>query len=369
MTSLVARALGLTPQQLLDRFIPATAEHLAGVVALRRTLNAAALYKDDSAYLSWRYRFGSQERGRGDCWVLVLDGSVCGMVGTEEVELQRDDKRIAAWSTMDIAVDRRFEGSGLGSWMNQRLCQAAGCALTIGSNDKSRNMITRTFRRLPDRRSYVHPIRFERILGKRIGVPIAAHVATWLADAAWTLYRKLVFRGTRRTFEFRSITRFDSTAADLLRRAMEPNEWCIPRSIEFLNWRLFGNSRVRYTVTGAYDQGVLAGFMATMARSNQEGPDSVALVEWQVDRALFPSVFTALCGHVVMQAVDAGAESVAVTAYHERSERLLRRFGFVQRLDGFETVAVYATDEQLLPELLAPAPWFLTEANTDRDNL
>lgn len=369
MTTLVARALKLSPQQLLDCFIPATADHLAGVLALRHALFGAGIYWDDVAYLCWRYRFGSTTQGRGNCWVLLLDGQVAGMVGTEEVLLQRGNERVAAWSTMDIAIDPRYEGSGLGSWMNLRLCQAAGCAITIGSNEKSRNMITRTFRRLPNRRSYVLPIRFQRLLTKRIRVPIIASVLAPIIGAMAAAWRTLALLGAQRRLQFKTITCFDRDAADLLPRAVDPQEWQLARSVDYLNWRLFGNPRVRYRVVGAYDHGVLAGFMATMLRGERGGPLVVVLSDWVVERARFRPVFKALCADAVRLAVSSGAESVNVTAYHARSENLLRRLGFTPRFGAYETVAVYSTDKAKLLELHAPAPWFITEANTDRDNL
>ena len=369
MTGLVARALGLSAQQLLQAFIPATAEHLAGVVALRQALFGADIHWDDAAYLAWRYRFGSKAQGRGDCWVLVLGEQVAGMVGTEEIELQRGEERIAAWSTMDIAIEQRFEGSGLGSWMNLRLCAAAGCTLTIGSNAKSRNMITRMFRRLPDRRSYLLPIRFQRMVRKRLGTWVGGRVVAPIVETLAALWRALALPGARGQIELRAITHFGSDAAELLLWAADPEEWRVARSVEFLNWRLFGNPRARYAVVGAYLHGTLYGYMATMLRTDGSGTISVVIVDWAVDQTRFRAAFRALCADAVRTAIRERAELVSASVYHARSEGFLRRAGFMPRFDPYETIAVYSTDEAELNRLLAPAPWFITEINTDRDNL
>ena len=369
MTRLVARALGLSAPQLLEAFKPATAEHLADVVALRQALFGADIHWDDAAYLTWRYHFGSTVHGRGECWVLVLDSRVAGMVGTEEIELQRGEERIAAWSTMDIAIDQRYEGSGLGSWMNLRLCAVAGCALTIGSNSKSRNMITRMFRRLPDRRSYVLPIRFQRMVRKRLGPWAGAHIVTPAVEALAALWRLVALPAAGGQVELRHITRFGSDAAELLLWASDPEEWQVARGVDFLNWRLFGNPRISYGVVGAYLHGTLVGYLATMRRKDLTGVTSVMLVDWAVDRTRYSAVFRALCADAIRTALHHGAELVGVTAYHARSERLLRAMGFVPRFDSYETIAVYATDAVRLQGLLATAPWFITEINTDRDTL
>ena len=353
----------------MSAFRPATAGQLAGVAALRREIMGAAIYWDDPAYLRWRYHFGSEERGRGDCWVLTLDGSVAGMVGTERVELRRGDECIVAWLTMDIAVAPHYEGSGLGSWMNLRVCQAAGCALTIGSNEKSRNMIIRTFCQLPDRRSYVLPIQFKRLLSKRLRSQWLACSAAALMDVLAALGRRVVFARTGSDLELRAITRFDDSVSQLLARGADSEERRIAPSVAFLNWRLFDNPRVTYQVIGAYRQGVLLGYLATMQRGQRREPRSVVLIDWLADRRYFRPVFRALCAHAVRNAAASGAETVSVTAYHAPSERLLKRFGFIARHNHYETIAVYATDETALATLRAPVPWFITEANADRDDL
>ena len=369
MTRLVARAVGLSSQQLLDSFIPGMPEHLAGVLALRRTLFGVSIRWDDAAYLCWRYRFGSKTQGHGDCWVLLLDGKVAGMVGAEELELQRSKERLAVWSTMDIAIDPRYEGSGIGGWMNLRLCEAAGCAITIGSNEKSRTMIARSFRRLPNRRTYVLPLRFQRIMRKRIGVLWLAKAIAPIAEHLVAAWRWVAFAGAQGQFELKPIHRFEADSLDLLRRAIDPLERQVGRSVEYLNWRLFGNPRARYSVIGAYDSGVLLGFMATVIRGDQGGPLTLVIADWVADRQRFNRVFRALCTNAVRTAVRTGAESVSVTAYHARSEILLRRLGFVPRYGPYDTIAVHSNDQATLRVLLAPAPWFITEANTDRDNL
>jgi GNAT superfamily N-acetyltransferase len=369
MTKLVARAMGLSAQQLLANFIPGRAEHLTGVVALRRTLFGAGISWDDAAYLRWRYRFGSTTQGRGDCWVLLLDGTVAGMVGAEEIELRRGEEKVAAWSTMDIAVDPRYEGSGLGSWMNLRLCEAAGCAITIGSNEKSRAMITRTFQRLPNRRTYVMPLRFQRVFYKRLGALWLAKAIAPIAEGLARVWRWVVFLGAPGSIELKPIQRFGADSADLLRRSIDPLERQVGRSVDYLNWRLFGNPRARYSVIGAYEGGVLLGYMATALRGSPGAPATLVMADWTAERQRFNEVFRALCANAARTAVADGAESVSVTAYHARSEKVLRRLGFLPRFGSYETIAVYSVDSGILRQLTAPQPWFITEANTDRDTL
>jgi len=342
---------------------------LEGVLALRHGLFGAQCYWDDRAYLKWRYRFGSNSAGRGECWVLQLDGRVVGMVGTEDIELCRGEQRIAAWSTMDIAIAPAFEGSGLGGWMNLRLCEAAGCAITIGSNEKSRNMISRTFRRLPNRRSYVLPIRFERILAKRLKSPAVARVVSIPLDVAAAAWRFILRCGVSNDVKIRPMTSFGSEVNELVLRAADPQAWQIERSVEFLTWRLLANPRVRYSVLGAYKQDLLVGYLATMQYGARTKALSLVLVDWCVDRTWFAQVFEALCAAALQSATESGADTVGITVYHPQAERVARHLGFIPRFAEFETVAVYATDVEKLHALLAAASWDLTEANTDRDDI
>ena len=87
-TRLVARALGMAPQQLQANLRIATLPDLPAVLNLRSRILANKLDWDDSAYLTWRYRLGANSGGQGDLWVLERQGQLLAVVGTEDLQAQ-----------------------------------------------------------------------------------------------------------------------------------------------------------------------------------------------------------------------------------------------------------------------------------------
>ena len=365
---LVARALGCSTDALNASFAAARPEHLAGVVELRTRIFGFDAGWDDAAYLKWRYRFGSAVNGRGTCWVLVYGGRVIGMVGTEDIQLVDDIGAIPTISTMDLAVDAAFADSGLGVWMNMKVCGDVPLAITIGSNANSISIISRYFRRMPDRRVYVYPIDFARYLVRKTQKAWLANPIGAALNALMSLSRTAMLRRGSE-FEVRPIEHFDGAFQALIDRVRQPAELHIQKSLEFLNWRLFGSRRSKYWVWGAFRSGKPAGYIAILNQSSGDAVTQIEIVDWMLAPADEERVFRTLCRKVVDYALSLRAERILVTAYHVRSERLLGRYGFIRRASKFETIGVAGSNAELIARVVENKNWCVMEINTDRDGV
>lgn len=368
-TALVARALGLTAAELEAALIPARAEHLAQVVELRKQALDSPITWDDPRYLAWRYRFGSSTQGRGDCWIVLRGTQVLGMMGAEDVQFLLGSESIPTFSSMDIAVHGDCEGTGLGVWIVQALARRVRCGITIGSNPSSRHMIVSLLTRLPDRRSYLHGLDFQQFYARRVPLKLFAAALAMAANATMRLWRRLLPGGGSSRFQIRELTRFDAAVDDLAQRARRPQEVTIQRDAQWLNWRLFTNPRARYRVWGAFEGGRLVGFMATQQLRAHNGHDMLTIVGWMIDLQHERAVFQTLLSQALREAIQVRAEFVQVTAYHEPSERLLRRCGFFRQRNEYETVALFGSDTATIERLRGSPHWYLGEAHTDRDGL
>ena len=366
ITQLVARALGVSAEELQAAFVPAQSAHLAGVMALRRRVLDTPVVWDDAQYLTWRYHFGATTQGRGDCWVLVHHENVIAMVGTERIELLHGTRIIPTLSTMDIAVDLQFADCGLGAWINLQLATQQPCCITVGSNEQSLGMIRSLFASLPNRRNYIHFLDYHRLFLKRLRPKLLANAVAAAAGAATSLWRWLL---PGAAIEIRAITRFDRDVDALVARARPLEEVWISRSAEFLNWRLFENPRVQYAVWGAYARGRLVGHIATQLQSTHAPQDALGVVDWLVDPATGRAVAYALLRHVLRQAAEVGVHQVAITANDVRFERQLRWAGFLRQRSVYESVAIFGCDTATVDGLMQMPRWFISEINTDRDGL
>lgn len=366
-TKLVGRALGMEPDELRASFVAATREHLPQILAIRRKILGDRLAWDDDRYLTWRYDFDGVTDPRGKCFVVVRRGEVLGLVGAEHVRLTYGATRLPSLLIMDIAVEPAIDGSGLGIWMDLALFDLHPVVLAIGANPNSIRLVEKLFSALPPRKHFVTPVRFTRFFQKRTG---RAHVSALLAlpvDFAVRSWRKLA-RLRDRGLELRAISRFDDSVEDLFARRIAPAEVTFERTAATLNWRLFGNPRTSYEVTGAYDGATLVGYIAWHPTIRRDALREVGIVDWIVDAA-HPAAFEVLVLDVLKRAARADVDLVHATPLLARVEPSLRRLGFRAAKRAYNVVGIRVAEPERWPRLLDGGAWYLNEANTDRDGL
>ncbi|MEQ1686862.1 MAG: hypothetical protein ABL916_24695 [Burkholderiaceae bacterium] len=369
-TALVSRALKLTPETLEASFVPATRDDLSQVVEMRRQVIGAGLAWDDPPYLSWRYHFGSEDQGRGECWVVKRDSSILAMVGSERISVQYQGHVVDGLTVMDIAVRPDLEGVGLGVWMAMRLGELFDCVLAIGSNANSRRIVSNVFVRLPDRRVLSHILEFEDILVRKLG-PRARWLTKLISGAArqgmkfWRWGIKL----TRdRSIRIEPLLRFDESIKDLISRSQVRDEVVIGRNEQFLNWRLFDNPRSTYSVWAAFSGKSMAGYIALRTSHREDGDTSLVIVDILAPAGLEGlAVLKVLLCHAFDQATAHGCHRIAVVASHRDTERVLARLGFLKHRSAIKTLSVLCRDVLLNEAISMGSPWHITAANTDQD--
>lgn len=366
---LVARALGMTPAELMDNFRPALLADLPGMLALRQRVLGAKLDWDDPAYLRWRYRLGRPDQGGGDCWLLMRQGEILGMVGTQALGLRNGTRQGQALSLMDIMIQPELEDAGLGTWLNLVLQERADITLAIGANPNSIGMVSRLFDTLPNRRSHVHPIRLGDFLSKRVPVPVLPGLAAWGLESLMRPGRALLLGPGSQGIDVRPMARFDD-AVDALEHRVTADDTLIhcARSAAQLNWRLLDNPRAPCTVWGAWSKGQLQGYMATCLTPLDHGERQALVI---VDAMVLPlptgrPAWRALLWKVLTQAARANAEYVVITAYRHDLEQELRRVGFRQQPHPYETLSWTCRDEGFKALAATHPDWTLSEIHTDR---
>jgi hypothetical protein len=369
-TALVSRALKLTPETLEASFVPATRDDLPQVVEMRRQVIGPGLAWDDPPYLGWRYHFGSEDRGRGECWVVKCDGIILAMVGSERIAVQYQGHTVDGLTVMDIAVRPDLEGVGLGVWMTMRLGEQFDCLLAIGSNANSRRIVSNVFVRLPDRRVLSHILEFEAILVRKVG-----HRARWLtkliagaAHQGMKFWRWGVKLTRDRAVRIEPLLRFDDSINALIARSQVRDEVAVGRTEQFLNWRLFDNPRSTYSVWAAFAGATMVGYIALRTSQREDGDKSLVIAD-----LLAPAgdegraALKVLLCHAFDQAEARGCDRIAVVASHLDTERVLARLGFLTHRSDIKTLSVLCRDALLNEAIAMGSPWHITAANTDQD--
>lgn len=366
-TKLVSRALGMTPDALTAGLRPATPADLDAVLTLRREVLAEELIWDDAAYLRWRYQFGPSGQGLGVCWVCTRGDDVIGMIGIERLSLRAGAQQRDVHSVMDIMVRPDLDGSGLGVWINQSVCDRLGCVLAIGSNPNSKGVVARTFEPLPDRRSFTHPLHMGHFLARRLS---PRWLAWSLAGVADGLLMGLRIGLLWLTSLWVSVVKADQLGPEvelLLERAQRSHRVEVQRSVAGLSQRLLRNPRSHCEVWLAREDGQLTGLMAARRVPMDDGRRG-----WQImDVVLAPGnegvTLRALLARVTAHGFREGADYLSITAYDPELERHLRRLLFRQQAHEFETMAWHCPDDVFRQAVRARAGWTLLDIHTDRD--
>ena len=369
-TTLVARTLGLTPDELRASFQPARLCHLPGITDMRRRVIGSHLTWDDARYLRWRYDFEGHPDSHGCLMVVAYEDRVLGMIGAENVRLTCGDETLDALSLMDIMVDPDLDGAGLGVWLNMAIFARNPVVLETGANRNSIGLITRLFHRLPNRKQYIVPLTLRRYLTKRLRSRVAALALAVPADVALKLWRAIAFRRIPPSWSLRDLMQFDDSVERLFTRRWTSAEITFERSSRYLNWRLFENPRAKYSVLAAFEASDMIAYAAYQIHNDAGGMKIVRIVDWLVDTRHGFAGFGLLAQEIIRRALAEKADLVSLSLLHARSERSLWRFGFFTGPSSeFTTVGVHCAEPAPWRALYDGSAWFLTKANTDLDSI
>jgi hypothetical protein len=367
---LVARSLGITPEALAEGLRPSVPADLPAVLALRRQVLADQLTWDDATYLRWRYGFGEDGPALAACWVCERNGELLGVIGIETLEVRAGQLQRPVHAVMDLMVRPDLDGSGLGVWINQAVCQRLGCVLAIGSNPNSKGVVARTFDALPDRRSHTHPLHFDHFMAKRLSPKWLAQGVAALADAAMTLARigrlwlpAWSTRVTRVTGE----DDLGAHVASLLQRALRDDRVEILRSVERLRHRLMRNPRSRVDIWLAWRGERVTGLLATRRTAIEEGRLALQLMDLVLAPGDERAALRALLARATAHGYRLGADYLTATLYDPPLEGQLQSLFFRRQANEYETLAWHCTDPAFREAVLARKGWSLCDLHTDRD--
>jgi hypothetical protein len=365
-STLVARALGISRQQLHAAFRPATEADLLGVIDLRRTELASEIWWDDAAYLKWRYHFGDPTRGRGDCWVFANDtGIILGIVGTEETELETPIGACSGLILMDILVRKDFRGTALGPWMNMALQARYDCTMAFGSNRNSRSMVNDQFTFQQVLRTYALYLRSNLVLRRRIDIPLLTSSGAFLSNVGLEIWRIMHQPKGTSAIRIEYVTNLDKLGPAVDTWPRPRDEIGRRRSRDFLNWRVCDNPRSRFEISIAWRGETIVAYLITQNIPQLEG-SALHLIDWRTSELDQDTALRALVASAVVQAKRAQCTLVAASVLHEGSASMLRKMGFIARGNRI-SFAYSSKAPHPLHDLQGPR-WHLTTLDGDVDS-
>lgn len=371
VTPIVARLLGMEPEELTRHFYPSDEKHLPQILAMRQTFISASPSLDES-YLRWRYSFSPCEQGQelseNRIWVFTAGEAVLGFVGVESVNLLVDGEKVEATKVMDLAVKPEVDGKGLGVWMNLVLQRMGRPIIALGSNKNSLGIVSKLFHRLPNQHVYKNILNSRYYFAGKSSHGLLTTSASAFYDAGLSCLLLAKSVASPATPRLEAITRFDSSHAQPL-AAMNHFGIQLRRDCEYLNWRLFDNPRDRVEVTGIWLGDRMVGYFALAFRLQSGHGTNVVqvfILDWglldgkQYEKVLITALWK--CQRSLQQQ---GVESISAFSYDACSDRILRNAGLHHRDDSTKTVSIFAKDPEALLKMQRAERWFLTGADTD----
>ena len=364
LTRIVARNIGISPQQLGAGLVSAGTGDFDDVLSFRREHLHASSRWDDAAYLRWRYRFGDVAAGFGDMWVLRRGGETLGILGLENLRCVLDGSTLDGVRGMDLLVRRDLIDTGLGSWLNQCMLERFPFALAMGANVNSLGIVRRMFRPLPSRRTFTHPIDARPFAARRWPrwrTVIAA--ASPLANGALALRTAWRMRGALAGLHVEPVARFTDAMLPVPIDA-DPAMARVSRPAAHLNRRLLDNPRRSCQARTALRGRLPVGYVAWAFGADSGGHTEMHIVDWQFEA---PPVFRALLRAAVAEAASQGCSCVRAVLQDPEEQLIAEAAGFVSARDDDGRVTGVQAKDIALAQRLVRARWALTDITDDAD--
>lgn len=369
LSRVLARLLGRDAAALHEGFSPATLADVPGLLRLRAQVLGAELSWDDEAYLRWRYFDRAGVGAPANLLWVMRDGAglVQSALGVEPLALHVGTDVVPAARFMDVMVEPRWKGLGVGAWMNLVLQQRHEVSLAVGATSDSYNLIRRVFSPLPDRHSWKMLVRSEDFLRRNTPRLAGLPGISRLADAALGVGRYALARGFGLGLDVAPMANLagqDAAVAEL-DRAMAAVGWTFSeRTAAYLSWRYLRNPRRRYQLWGAYRKGRLVGLLVVrMVAGRGE------LVDWMWDARLEQPwrarIIPALFARAAERLAREGATTVWMRTLGAPGEVAASRLGMRPRKERDTVALVTRTPGRLAA--LSGARWFLSLGDSDDD--
>lgn len=368
LTRVIAKLLNVSEDDLLANFRPATAADFDAITTLRNK-NLRNIYWDDAAYFRWRYAFDENEpeiKAGNNVWVLHVHGQLLAMVGVLRFSVCVKGDTCSAVHPLDILVDKKYEGMGVGAWMQLIIRDQADVMLVIGANQNSQSMVKRMFHAMPSREVWKLPIDSAIYFSKLSLVAPLSRIFTWVGNTCLGLSLAVKSLGCQRlNIQLRTIDRFDESVS-ALSFGWTHVAYFRPRSAAFLNWRFFDCPECEFRAMGFYKEDQLRGYIVYHTAADKGNRLRVLVDDFFWAEPEKHSSQNDFCAFFVLFAQEQkrrGAAIIEVTSYGMLARTVLLKTGFIQRPSDNLLFSIAHNGISSKWDIVNSEQWFITEAD------
>jgi len=358
----MARALGISPEELIKSFAPANISDIDAICELRQEGFGPHLRNDKNKML-WRYF--SRNPKRSDILVLKLKNKIVAAVGVEPISVALGGVIHPGVRCADIVVEAALMGKGLGAWMNLYVQNAHSIVTAMGSNKNSNSMVNKLFTPINIRQYLKYPIKSSSYLMRKKSSFWSMARLHKILDIGLYFRRKLHSQlskvngySVQLLEDFASIKNFASINNGLTAHNI------VVRDAEFIQWRYIDNPVSHFVPFGIFNQKTLVGYAILKRNDTNHSADEWYLMDWQIHPTQNKkTVLRYLMVQCVEYAAAMGASFVTTLLSDSLSKAAAVDGGFILRyIDaGFYLWA----NDAISKDIFSETNWFLTFADTD----
>ncbi|MEM7707630.1 MAG: hypothetical protein AAF358_18910 [Pseudomonadota bacterium] len=362
-TRVLARSLGVSIDDLDAAFGPCQKKEIAEVSALRTEVFGADISPGDEDYLYWRYF--SKDADKSTLLCLRHEGEIIAALGTEPCSVRVGEHIAEGVKCADAIVKPRFDGGGIGAWMNMVQMDRHDVVICIGGNTNSLSMLKKLFTGLPIRQDYKLPLGPMHLLLKKhsVAAPLwpLAPFADWLFRS-WQAFRLRSASDDPRVSRYGQIDELVSKMPPAARNRL--GKKALVRSGPYLEWRYSPSSGRSYRFFGVETRGVLDAYVVAKVAGTGNASKRGLIMDWDYSNDdQGQSTFAAILRVVIQEMVRTPVHMVQTTVNDPRSAHVLRSLGFLRRgEDSRFFVKVGNPDYQTLEQ---PDGWFVSLGDSD----
>jgi RimJ/RimL family protein N-acetyltransferase len=331
---------------------------------LRRTGYPDDPRKSEPGYWRWHFLETPGTRAGGvPVWLIRAGAEVLGQVGGIPFDLKVGDEATRALWLLDLVIDERLRGRGLGKGLVRAALAAYPTILALGYNRMSEPVLLRLgWRQLGGLKRY-HKLLYPGDALSEVAGRASARAGLNLAFAPFRPRTSRLRAGARG--EVREVSEFDESFDGLWREASAQWPCATSRTSRYLDWQFRRQPSKIFDVLAYRVGGRLRGYAVLFFRA--AGPSGVAPKAAISDLCYAAEgadeTVEELLKAALRLALDRRAGGIVTDVLDTRVERALARHGFrrVKRAPQFMAI----TETRFGPLVLDPRNWFLTRADCD----
>ncbi len=294
-------------------------------------------------------------------WVAVSGGQIVGHLAGILVKLKAGSAETRAIWIVDFIIRADFRGKGLGKRLALAAQESNPTMLTLGVNAASEGVFRSLNWTLVGGIHRYHKLLFP---GNAYGEIAKYELARKSVNRLFTPFRNDFRLSQNETDCVRQLTSFDTSFADLWRRASQQWNCAIVRDPAYLEWQYQKQPGKRFDILGAFDKDRLVGYAVMFFRKPAHGsfPPKATISDMVYSSEGTLDVVSILLKASIGLAVDREAGSLVTDVLDERVEKRARELGFFKVKTAPRFMANTTENIELICD---KRNWFLTRGDSD----